>query len=288
MREFTSYLRILIVLTVTYVIAELIIDDPNYKLALFNPYVIGFILFIFFIMVIFEVILGVLQRIADQLITEEKQQILEQQKQEVQENNWVNRLRKIFIGEQLASEENLFLEDHNYDGIRELDNPLPPWWRYLFYLTILFGVFYLGYYHLFDGPSQTESFQSEMALAELEIEAYKKVAVDFVDASNVSLLTDTASLEAGEKLYIANCAVCHRNDGGGGIGPNLTDKYWILGGDIKGVFQSIAKGGRPGKGMIAWDASLRPSEIQQLSSYILTMQGTQPENPKAPEGDLIQ
>jgi len=288
MRKFESYIRILVVLTLTYVIAELLMDDPNYKLALFNPYVLGFILLIFVIMLSFEVIIGVLQNIEDQLMTEEKLLALAEEKQKAKENSLIKRLIRFFVGEKTSLEESLILEDHNYDGIRELDNPLPPWWIYLFYLTIIFGFVYLGYYHLFDGPSQTDDYQTEIAMAAHEIEAYKKIAVDYVDASTVSQLSDQASLDSGKELYMINCAVCHRADGGGGIGPNLTDAHWILGGTIQSIFQTIAKGGRPGKGMIAWDGSLRPSEIQQISSFIMTIQGSDPENPKAPEGDLIQ
>ena len=125
-----------------------------------------------------------------------------------------------------------------------------------------------------------------MAAAKIAIEEYKKTAKDLVDANTVELLTDASDLSAGEKIYTANCVACHMADGGGGIGPNLTDENWILGGGIKNVFSTVSEGGRDGKGMIAWKQTLKPAEIAQVASYVLTMQGTTPANPKAPEGDI--
>ena len=101
------------------------------------------------------------------------------------------------------------------------------------------------------------------------------------------LLEDPESLSAGKTIYTTQCAVCHRPDGGGSIGPNLTDPYWVLGGDIQSIFSTVSEGGRPGKGMIAWKSTLRPQEIQQVSSYIISLAGTKPENPKAPEGTNV-
>ncbi|MCB0434543.1 MAG: cytochrome c, partial [Mangrovimonas sp.] len=109
---------------------------------------------------------------------------------------------------------------------------------------------------------------------------------DLVDFETVTVLTDAADLANGKKIFEANCVACHKVDGGGGIGPNLTDHYWILGGGIKNVFHTITEGGRDGKGMIAWKQSLKPSEINQVASYVLTFQGTTPAEPKDPEGEL--
>jgi len=125
-----------------------------------------------------------------------------------------------------------------------------------------------------------------MEVARLEIEEYKKTAKDLVDINTVELLTDAADLAAGKKIFEVNCVVCHMADGGGGIGPNLTDDNWILGGGIKNVFNTIAEGGRDGKGMVSWKPVLKPLEMAQVSSYLLTFVGTTPANPKAPEGDI--
>lgn len=177
--------------------------------------------------------------------------------------------------------------DHNYDGIRELDNNLPPWWVYLFYATILFGVVYLGKYHIFDAaPDQAEEYVLQIAKAENEIAAYKLTAKDLVDASTVTLLTGADDLKAGKAIFTENCVACHKADGGGGIGPNLTDQYWILGGGISNIFSTISEGGRDGKGMIAWKNDLSPSEMAQVSSYVVAFQGTTPAEPKDPEGEI--
>jgi cytochrome c oxidase cbb3-type subunit 3 len=176
--------------------------------------------------------------------------------------------------------------DHNYDGIRELDNVLPPWWVYLFYGTIIFGVVYLVRFHVVGEYTQAEEYDQEVAAAKIEIEEYKKNAKDLVDASTVELLTDASDLSAGEKIFTTSCVVCHMADGGGGIGPNLTDDHWILGGGIKNVFNTISEGGRDGKGMVAWKQSFKPAEIAQVASYVISLGGTTPANPKAPEGDV--
>ena len=190
------------------------------------------------------------------------------------------------LGSRLIEEEGEIILDHNYDGIRELDNRLPPWWIYLFYITIVFGVVYLVRFHIFNDYDQHTEFEQEMAEARIAIEEYKKTAKDLVDVNTVELLTEASDLNAGKVIFEGNCAVCHMNDGGGGIGPNLTDDYWILGGGIRNVFNTVSEGGRSGKGMVAWKTSLKPSEMAQVSSYILSMQGTTPANPKDPEGEI--
>lgn len=189
-------------------------------------------------------------------------------------------------GAKPLEEEADIILDHNYDGIKELDNVLPPWWVYGFYITIIFAVVYLARYHIFDGVDQTEEFEIEMAEAQLAIEEYKKTAKDLVDASTVTLLTEASDLAAGKAVFESLCVACHKSDMGGGIGPNLTDEYWILGGGISNVFNTIMEGGRPGKGMVPWKTELKPSEVAQVASYILSMQGTTPAEPKAPEGDI--
>lgn len=176
--------------------------------------------------------------------------------------------------------------DHNYDGIRELDNNLPPWWVYSFYATILFAVIYMVRYHVFNGVDQVEEYEIAVAQAKKEIEAYKKTAKDLVDFNTVEYLTDTNDLKAGETIFVGNCVACHKVGGGGGIGPNLTDDHWILGGGIKNVFKTISEGGRAGKGMISWKSDLKPNEMAQVASYVLSLHGTNPADPKEPEGEI--
>ncbi len=185
----------------------------------------------------------------------------------------------------LAQEKDILL-DHDYDGIKELDNNLPPWWVAMFYITIVWGVIYFVYYHMTSyGSTQEERYQEEMALAKASVDAYLATRGDLVDESTVTELTDAASLADGKLVYELNCLVCHLADGGGLVGPNLTDNYWIHGGSINDVFR-VVKYGVPEKGMIAWSSQLRPLEMQKVSSYVLSLVGTTPANPKAPEGDL--
>jgi cytochrome c oxidase cbb3-type subunit 3 len=156
----------------------------------------------------------------------------------------------------------------------------------MFYATIIFGVVYLARFHIFNGYDQDLEYAQEVAAAQMEIEAYKKTAKDLVDVNTVELLTDASDLNAGKGIFETNCVACHMADGGGGIGPNLTDQYWILGGGIKNVFHTISEGGRDGKGMVAWKQNLKPLEMAQVASYVLQFQGTTPASPKAAEGDV--
>jgi len=180
--------------------------------------------------------------------------------------------------------------DHEYDGIRELDNKLPPWWLYMFYFTIVFGVVYIGYYHFFGGPTQLDEYDREMALAEEQKAAFLASSANNVDENTVTLLTDAESLSSGKQTFETLCAACHGKTGGStqvppGVGPNLTDDYWLHGGGIKNIFKTI-KYGVPAKGMISWEAQLSPRQIQEVASYIVSLHGTEPENAKEPQGEL--
>ena len=177
---------------------------------------------------------------------------------------------------------------HNYDGIKELDNSLPPWWVYLFYATIIWGGAYFYVNHLAeDATSSAEAYEIAMEVAEEQKRAFLARQANAVDESNVVALMEAESIEQGHEIFTNNCANCHGTEGQGLVGPNLTDPYWLHGGDIKAVFKTI-KYGVPAKGMIAWQTQLRPASIQKVASYILSLQGTQPANPKDPEGALYQ
>jgi cytochrome c oxidase cbb3-type subunit 3 len=125
-----------------------------------------------------------------------------------------------------------------------------------------------------------------VAQAKIDIAEYMKTAPDLMDEKTVVLLTEPADLEAGKTIFSANCIPCHRADAGGQIGPNLTDNRWILGGGIKNLFHTITNGGRDGKGMIAWKGTLKPKDIQHVASYVLSLQGSNPKDPKAPDGEI--
>lgn len=187
-----------------------------------------------------------------------------------------------------VSQEQDILFDHEYDGIRELDNKLPPWWVGMFYITIVIAVGYWYVYHMSDiGLSSAEKYELEMEEAEESVKAYLAKQADAVDEENVELLTDELALGQGEGIFKNLCATCHGQYGEGGIGPNFADNYWIHGGDIKDLFK-IIKYGVPEKGMISWTSQLRPSDMQKVASYILTLPGTDPPNQKEPQGELYQ
>lgn len=176
---------------------------------------------------------------------------------------------------------------HDYDGIRELDNNLPPWWKYGFYVSIVFAFLYIGYYHIFNDWSSLGEYEVAMAEHEEIRSAYLARQADMVNEETVTVLADASALSAGKKIFQANCVACHAADGGGNaIGPNLTDEYWLHGGSVNNVFTTI-KYGVIEKGMTPWQDLLKPVEMQQVSSYILSeLQGSTPAAPKAPQGEL--
>lgn len=202
-------------------------------------------------------------------------------------NAWIKRLLKSWTKAKDIEEEGEIVLDHNYDGIRELDNSLPPWWVYLFYATMIFAVVYLVRFHILDGDDQATEYKLAVAEAKAELKKYRASApADLITAENVTLLTDASDLSRGKAVFNLNCASCHLADGGGAIGPNLTDEYWILGGGIKNVFTTISQGGRDGKGMIAWNKTLKAADIAKVSSYVISLQGTTPAKAKAPQGEI--
>ena len=184
-----------------------------------------------------------------------------------------------------VSKEDTILMDHDYDGIRELNNHLPPWWKALFYLTMIWGVFYLLVYHVFDWlPLSDEEYRIELISAEDEEKMVQFELGSGSDENYAVLVEDAQSLARGADIFRMHCEVCHAEDGGGGIGPNMTDNYWIHGGSVNNIYRVI-KYGIPAKGMISWQNQLNPSDIRNVASYILSLKGTSPANPKEPQGD---
>lgn len=177
------------------------------------------------------------------------------------------------------------LLDHDYDGIKELDNNLPPWWKYGFYLTIVFALLYMVHYHVVgSGNVQLDEYNGQLAKAELQKQERLKNVAANVDENTVTILTEASDVASGKKIYVEKCMVCHGASGEGNVGPNLTDEYWIHGGSINDIFK-IVKYGFPSKGMISWQGQLSPVQIQQVSSFINTLKGTNPPNPKEPQGE---
>ena len=181
----------------------------------------------------------------------------------------------------MNNENEPLLLDHEVDGIRELDNKLPRWWVWLFNLTILFAAFYLLYYHVLKaGDLSAAEYRQEMKLGE-EI---KSAAMVKFEATMGSLepSKDPIVLGEGKATFAMLCAPCHRADGGGLVGPNLTDDYWIHGSNFVDNVKTIWNG-VPAKGMITWKTTLKPSQIYSVASFIYTLRGTHPPNPKPPE-----
>jgi len=210
----------------------------------------------------------------------------------VQSDSWLvktwHQLDKQFFTKAVPLEKEAdMLLDHNYDGIKELDNALPPWWKYGFYITIVVAVFYFLKFEVWHtGMNPTEEYNTEMTIAKTETDAYLASAKENVDENTVTDL-DAAGNAAGKAIFAKTCVPCHLAEGQGIVGPNLTDEYWIHGGSIKDIFKTI-KYGFPDKGMQSWQTTYSPVEMQQLSSYIRSLRGTNPPNPKAPQGDLYK
>jgi cytochrome c oxidase cbb3-type subunit 3 len=196
--------------------------------------------------------------------------------------SWWNRLNKFKPVEQEADID----LGHEYDGIRELDNRLPPWWIYGFYLTIVFAGIYLWRFHVsHTGPSSVEEYERSVAKAETRIKEYLKQKGEAIDENTVSFLSSSNDLSEGKIIYMKSCAACHKDAGGGDVGPNLTDEYWLHGGDVKSIFKVIRYGYNA---MPQWQNTYSNKQIAQVASYIKSLKGTNPPNPKAPQGEVFK
>lgn len=178
--------------------------------------------------------------------------------------------------------------DHNYDGIQEFDNPLPSWWLATFYLAIIFSFFYVGYYHFGRGPTPEEELAKDMA----DLKARESAGAAQDPGPNPEALAaifgDADRREEGHKLFLEKCSSCHGPDGGGGIGPNLTDKFWIHGkGSLVDIAQVVSEGVAD-KGMPQWKLMLKKDEIYSVVAYVKSLRGTHPANPKAAQGDEVK
>lgn len=180
----------------------------------------------------------------------------------------------------IEKEASILMED-DYDGIHELDNNLPPWWVAMLWATIIFSVVYVFHYHIFKtGDLQMAEYTKEIEKADVEVKAYLSKMAMNVDETNATVMTEAKDLNEGKTLFQNNCAVCHKDNGAGDIGPNLTDEYWLYTGDIKEIYASI-KNGRP-NGMPEHASKLNPIQIQQISSFVYNLA---PAVGKEPEGE---
>jgi cytochrome c oxidase cbb3-type subunit 3 len=281
-----AWVRVPLIFASVFAALEYFIDSGDQPAFIKYPMVSLFLAVFLFLLVAIEIVISAVDNVTYHLLTEEqKKQLDEAQSVPFTESEFYkNILKKLTRTKAIEQEADVML-DHNYDGIRELDNVLPPWWVYLFYGTIVFAAVYLVRFHIAGDYNQDQEYQTEIREAKAAVDKYMETAPDLMSKDKVTLLTDAPSLAAGKALFQTNCIACHRKDGGGQIGPNLTDHYWINGGGIKNVFNTIMEGGRDGKGMVAWKTSIKPSDIQKISSYVLSLQGSNPKEPKPTEAE---
>ena len=199
---------------------------------------------------------------------------------------WSATWEKINALRPIENEKELEL-DHDYDGIRELDNHLPPWWKGLFYCTIAFGVVYLLVFHVFYVfPLPAGEYRNELTLVAEQQRLLKASApAETIDEKTLIYSKDDALITRGKIVFTSNnCGSCHRNDGGGNIGPNLTDEYWLHGGNAPEIFVTI-RDGFIDKGMPAWGKVMSLKDVKALTFYVMSLEGSNPPNAKKAQGD---
>jgi cytochrome c oxidase cbb3-type subunit III len=219
-----------------------------------------------------------------QLVRPEPQPIREYAAWQAEENAKPGLWARILSLRPLHEEKDMTL-DHEFDGITELDNPTPPWFNWLFAVSIIFAIGYFLNYEVFSlGPDQDQEYRAEMKVAEEERKIYLASSSNNVDENSVKESKEPAVLSSGKAIYDANCTACHGDKLQGLVGPNLTDEYWLHGGQVNKVFKTI-KYGVPEKGMISWEKTLTPKQIADVSNYILSLKGTNPDGAKEPQGE---
>lgn len=288
MRKFIPvYVRFPLFYAIVFALTEYFIDSGDRPAFVKYPIIPIIHVFLIFIFITIEIILNAVDNVSYQLLSDEAKAKfdIESKKSFTQTEFYKKWMHKISDLKPIENEKDIEL-DHEYDGIKELDNGLPPWFTGLFYATIVFALVYLVRFHVIGDYTQEQEYVMDNALAEKKVEEYNKTAPDLMNIDKVTQLTEAPALAEGKTIFTTNCVLCHKADGGGAIGPNLTDDNWINGGGIKNLFKTITEGGRPGKGMVAWKESLKPTEIQKVASYVMSLHGTKPAGGKAPEGEI--
>ncbi len=282
-----SYVRVPLLFAVVFAALEYFIDSGDRPAFIKFPMVALFLGVFLFLLIAIEIVIDAVDKVTYHLLTDEqKEQLANAQSVSFTESKWYqNLVSKLTSSKDIDEEDEIILE-HDYDGIKELDNVLPPWWVYLFYTTIIFSVVYLVRFHVVGDYTQKEEFEEAMELAELEKSKLPKDASEEISYETVVAVTDAESLAKGKEIFNNACAACHKADGGGLVGPNLTDKHWINGGGIKNIFKIISEGSKNNPSMVAWKSNLSSKDIQSVSSYILTLAGTNPPDAKAAEGEI--
>ena len=235
-----SYVRVPLLFAIVFAALEYFIDSGDRPAFIKFPMVALFLGVFLFLLIAIEIVIDAVDKVTYHLLTDEqKKQLSEAQSVSFTESKWYqNMVSKLTRSKEIEREEDIML-DHDYDGIKELDNVLPPWWVYLFYGTIVFALVYMIRFHVMNEYDQEQEFKNEVELAELEKSKLPKSAADEISYETVVAVTDATSLAKGKEIFNNACAACHKADGGGLVGPNLTDKHWINGGGIKNIFKLI-------------------------------------------------
>jgi cytochrome c oxidase cbb3-type subunit III len=263
-------------------------DDPvNHPMAPFYGLLILVFIVLILVVAVSIVVLRAFNMLVEQTLKEKAEAL--GRVYEPRENFWSKLSRRLNDAVPVEQERDIDL-GHSYDGIRELDNHLPPWWKWLFYATIGWAAVYLVVFHVSSSlPLSVEEYQNELASAEAE---KKKLLASnpqaAIDPEKLVFSADAEIVSRGEKIYMINCVACHRKDGGGNtIGPNLTDNYWLHGGNVKNVFTTV-NNGLVEKGMPAWGKTMSPGDVRDVTFFVLSLQGTNPADAKAPQGEMTE
>jgi len=254
-----------------------------------NLLIIAFAIVIFALLLVALTLLKTFNKLSAEILNptpfvKNEEKLLEYHEWQALKKNKPGIWNKI-LGLRPLSEEKDILLEHEFDGISELDNPTPAWFMWLFYATIVIAAGYMLTYHVFKwSPLQDEEYAIEMKEAEDAKKEYLSKAANLIDENTVTESNDAGIISAGQALYNTNCIACHGDKGQGIVGPNLTDEYWLHGGKINDIFKTI-KYGIPEKGMISWEKVLSPKQISDVANYLHSIKGSNPANPKAPQGD---
>lgn len=280
-----SYVRVPLIFAIVFAALEYFIDSGDRPAFIKFPMVSIFLAVFLFLLIAIEIVVGAVDKVTYHLLSDEqKKQLDEAQSVPFTESKFYQGIMSKLTRSKSIEQEADVMLDHDYDGIRELDNVLPPWWVKLFYATIIFALIYLVRFHVVDDYTQAEEFNKEVAMAE-EFKAKNAAAApDDMSVDKVTLLTDAESIAKGKEIFTNTCASCHKADGGGLVGPNLTDDTWINGGGIKNVYKVISEGSPNNPSMVSWKKIIKPTDIQKIASYVLSLQGTKPAGAKAAEG----
>lgn len=186
-----------------------------------------------------------------------------------------------------ADEKHLLLE-HDYDGLRELNNPLPRWWNVIFYVSVAFGVCYLAYYQFMGGPSLKDEFKKDYAQVVAVQEEFKKQNSAFKPELFETYST-AEGVKKGEEVFTTNCVACHLEKGKGDVGPNLTDEYWLVAktGTPEAIY-NVVYNGSVDNGMPAWNELISTEEIYQAVAYVVSLKNTNQPGGKAPQGEKVE